>query len=99
MGEFPPLKEVEVSETSKPVAGIINPVKSDKIKEFVKRAPFAPFDIRTSDGRVYSVDHPEFLTVTRKGDTIVYITEDDRIVLIDCSQIVSFEISNRPTAA
>ena len=74
-------------------------MKSDRIREFTRRAPFAPFDIRTTDGRVYTVDHPEFLTVTRKGDTIVYITEDDRVVLIDCAQIVSLEVANRPTAA
>jgi hypothetical protein len=74
-------------------------MKSDRIKEFVRRAPFAPFDIRTTDGRVYSVDHPEFLSVSRKGDTIVYFTEDDRLAVIDCAQIVSLELSNRPTAA
>jgi len=77
---------------------MIHLVKGD-IREFVKRIPFAPFDIRTADGQVYTVDHPDFLTVSRRGDKIIYITEDDRIVLIDCSQIVSLEISNRPTAA
>jgi len=63
------------------------------------RAPFAVFDIRTADGRVYTVDHPEFVSVSRKGDTIVYFTEDDRIAVIGCAQIVSLEIANRPTAA
>jgi len=72
---------------------------SERIREFTKRAPFAVFDIRTADGRVYTVDHPEFVSISRKGDTIVYFTEDDRIAVIDCSQIVSLELANRPTAA
>ncbi|MEZ0263358.1 MAG: hypothetical protein ACAI43_01430 [Phycisphaerae bacterium] len=74
-------------------------MKSDRIREFVKRAPFIPFDIKTTDGRVYLVDHPEFLSVSRNGDTIVYFTEDDRIAVIDVDQIVALELSNRPSAA
>jgi len=74
-------------------------MKSDRIREFVKRAPFIPFDIKTTDGRAYLVDHPEFLSVSRNGDTIVYFTEDDRIAVIDVDQIVALELSNRPSAA
>ena len=36
-------------------------MKMDKIREFLRRQPFQPFEIRTSEGRVYTVDHPEFI--------------------------------------
>lgn len=71
-------------------------MKSERIKEFIHRAPFAPFDIRTADGRVYTVDHPDFVSLSRHGDTLVYFTEDDRIAVIDCAHIVSLELANRP---
>ncbi|HYE19278.1 MAG TPA: hypothetical protein VEA69_12585 [Tepidisphaeraceae bacterium] len=70
-----------------------------KIDEFWKRQPFAPFDIRTSDGRVYTVDHPDFLTRSRDGKVIYYITEDDRLTSLALSHIVALEVANRPTAA
>lgn len=74
-------------------------MKDDRIKEFMHTQPFRPFDIRTSDGRVYSVDHPDFLARSRDGRTITYYTDDDRMVVIDTQQIVAMEIANRPSAA
>lgn len=74
-------------------------MKDEKIREFLHRQPFAPFDIRTSDGRVYTVDHPDFLMRSRDGKVIYLITEDDREILIDVQHIVSLEVANRPTAA
>ncbi|HSI37434.1 MAG TPA: hypothetical protein VK986_27845 [Tepidisphaeraceae bacterium] len=75
-------------------------MKGQQIRDFIRRAPFTPFDIKTSDGRVYTVDHPEFISVTRDYRLVVYQTpEDDRTVWIDTAQIVALEQANRPTAA
>ena len=71
----------------------------ERIIELVDADPFQPFDIRTSDGRAYLVDSPEYLARSREGDVIVYFTpEDDRAVMIRVSQIVSLEVANRPAA-
>ena len=69
-----------------------------KIKEYHERRPFKPFDIRTSDGRVYSVDHPEFLMQSRNRQTVVYTTEDDREVTLDAGHITSLEVANTHAA-
>ncbi len=70
-----------------------------RVLELVDAEPFQPFDIRTSDGRVYSVDSPHFLARSREGTVITYYTaEDDRAVTIDVKHIVAIEIANRPTA-
>ena len=61
--------------------------------------PFQPFDIRTSDGRGYFVDSPDYFARSRECDVITYYTpEDDRAVTIRVSQIVSLEVANRPAA-
>ena len=60
--------------------------------------PFEPFDIRTSDGPVYTVDAPGFLARSRTGQVLTYITEDDRFVNIAVSHIVAVEVANRPAA-
>jgi hypothetical protein len=70
----------------------------EKFKEYHERRPFAPFDIRTSDGRVYTVDHREFLKQSRNRKTIVYTTEDDRDVTIDANQITALEVANTHAA-
>lgn len=70
-----------------------------RLLALVDAEPFQPFDIRTSDGRAYMVDSPEFFARSREGDVITYYTpEDDRAVQIRVSQIVSLEIANRPAA-
>jgi hypothetical protein len=61
--------------------------------------PFLPFDIRTSDGRDYFVDSPDYFARSREGGVITYYTpEDDRAVTIRVSQIVSREVANRRAA-
>jgi hypothetical protein len=75
-------------------------MKGKQLQELIRRTPFAPFDIKTSDGRVYSVDHPEFIAITRDLGLIIYVTpEDDRTVWIDANNIVAIEQANRPAAA
>jgi hypothetical protein len=70
-----------------------------QILELVDADPFQPFDIRTSDGRAYYVDSPDYFARSREGDVITYYTpEDDRAVTIRVSQIVSLEVANRPAA-
>jgi hypothetical protein len=75
-------------------------MKGKKVLDFMRRVPFEPFDIKTSDGRVYNVDHPEFISVTRDYSLLLYQTpEDDRTVWIDTASIVALEQANRPPAA
>jgi len=74
-------------------------IKNQNIIDHLRRQPFLPFEIRTSDGRVYAVDHPEFLAITHQGNVIHYVTDDDRLITIAVSQIVSLETRNSPQAA
>lgn len=70
-----------------------------RILELVDADPFLPFDIRTSDGRAYFIDSPDYFARSREGDVITYFTpDDDRAVTIRVSHIVSLEVANRPAA-
>ncbi len=69
-----------------------------RILNLSEQRPFEPFDIRTSDGRVYTVDAPGFLARSRTGKLVTYITEDDRFVNISVAHIVAVEVANRPAA-
>ncbi len=74
------------------------PIRLEHVKSYLDHAPFRPFGIKTTDGRVYSVDHPEFLFISRDQSVIVYETEDYRLVTIGLSQIAALEIANTHAA-
>ena len=72
-------------------------MKGKQLQEYIRQIPFVPFDIKTSDERIYTVDHPEFISITRDLSTLLYQTlEDDRTVWIDTASIVALEQANRP---
>jgi hypothetical protein len=73
-------------------------MNNEKVMEFWRRRPFQPFDTRTSDGRIYTVDHPEFLARSRSGKFVTYTTEDDRTVIIDLGHVSALEVANTPAA-
>lgn len=73
-------------------------MSDDRVKEFVRAQPFRPFDIRVSDGRVYTVDHPDFLSRSRDGSFITYTTDDNRVIIIDLAHVTSLEVVNTRAA-
>ena len=54
-------------------------MNADAIREFVRREPFEPFVIRTSNGESHEVRHPECLIVGANR-AVVYYPRDDRFV-------------------
>ena len=45
-------------------------MRSEDIREFVRRQPFQPFRITLTDGRTYDVTHPELVMVGRSAVAI-----------------------------
>ena len=74
-------------------------MKKEEVFEMLRRRPFVAFDIKMSDGRVYSVDHPEFATHSRHGNSLYLVTEDDRLQILDVHHIVTLDVANRSSAA
>src|SRR5207248_8233874 len=73
-------------------------ITSKNIRDYRTAQPFEPFDIRLSNGRAYTVDHPEFLALSRRGNVVSFYTDDDRLITIAVSQINTLEKLNRPAA-
>lgn len=70
-------------------------VDNDDIAELLHAQPFRRFDIKTSDGRVYTVDHPDFIARDRLGRNVTYYTDDNRRVKINLTEIVALEDANK----
>ncbi len=54
--------------------------------------PFRPFTVRMGDGRSFRVDHPEFLSRSPSGRTIVVHQPDDSFGVLDLLLVTELEV-------
>ena len=54
----------------------------------MRRQPFQPFRLVMVDGRSFTVDHPEFVSISRRGRGVTFPAQDDTIHLLDVALIV-----------
>ncbi len=64
------------------------------LRKFHRATPFKPFTIRVADDHEYYVPHPEFLSFSVSGRTIVISTPDDSHELIDLPLVTSLHPGN-----
>ena len=56
----------------------IRPLLGSTVKEFARATPFTPFVIQMNDGRRFTVDHSDYVSVSPKGGkVIVYDADED----------------------
>jgi hypothetical protein len=48
-----------------------------------RATPFRPFTIHMADGRTFSVPHPDFLSMSPSGRTVIVYQEDDNFSILD----------------
>ena len=55
--------------------------------------PFRPFSLHMVDGRTFSVPHPEFLSRSPTGRTVIVYGEEDRFSILDLLLLTEIEFS------
>jgi hypothetical protein len=65
-------------------------MNADTIREWLRRQPFEPFELRLSNGEHYQVRHPELLAIGKNRLAIVDPTTD-RFVHVALVHINSIE--------
>ena len=48
------------------------------IREFNRAVPFVPYQIRMAGGEIYTVPHPDFVSVSPTGAYVIVIDRQDR---------------------
>lgn len=43
----------------------------ETIKEFARAAPFVPFVVRMTDGRRFTIEHPDYVSVSPQGTRVI----------------------------
>ncbi|MCC6678768.1 MAG: hypothetical protein IT436_16675 [Phycisphaerales bacterium] len=65
----------------------------DQLRQHHRAAPFRPFILHLTDGRSFRVDHPEFLSITGGGRTVIVGYSDrDAIEILDLLLVTSIEV-------
>lgn len=55
--------------------------------------PFRPFTIHTADVRAFRVPHPDFLSMSPSGRTVIIYQEDDSFSIVDLLLMTEIEMS------
>jgi hypothetical protein len=63
----------------------------EEVVDAIRAVPFVPFLIRMSNDRIYVVDHPELVAVSRLCEVVHVVNSDGRMVALARSQINSVE--------
>ncbi len=66
----------------------------DQLRQLHQARPFRPFRLHLADGRAIPVRHPEFLSHSPAGRTLVVHKLDETFEIIDLLLVASLEVMN-----
>ncbi len=69
---------------------------TEAIREVMHQA--VPFDLKTADGSVYAVKHPDFVSVGDAEDGVVVVHTDSGLAILSLGNITAIELSHRAPA-
>ena len=64
----------------------------EQLKNIHGAKPFRPFTVHMDDGRSFRIDHPEFLSHSPSGRTIIVYQSDDSFVILDMPGVSKLEV-------
>lgn len=67
-----------------------------KLKDALGQKPFAPFSIRTADGRSYPVPHPECVAIPPRAERtfIVFAPDSERHAVVDLLLVAALDFDD-----
>jgi hypothetical protein len=73
----------------------------EQLKNVVRAQPFRPFTIHTGDGRAFLVKHPDFISRSASGRTVIVHGDDESFSILDMLLVTELEIHppSKPNAA
>ena len=69
---------------------------ANHIHNAMRAVPFKPFNVYTSNGRVFSIPHPEFIETDPNGRSAIVARPDGYLSVLDIHEITEVEIVPQP---
>jgi hypothetical protein len=64
----------------------------EQLKNAQRSQPFRPFTIHMGDGRAFFVKHPDFISRSPSGRTVIVYGDDDGFNVLDMLLVTELEI-------
>ena len=61
------------------------------LRRLLNAQPFRPFDVKTTDGDTFRLDHPDFAMISPDETEVVCFDKDSHFRMVDMTHIVSLE--------
>ena len=65
---------------------------TDEVRKLMNAEPFAPFFVKTSDGKQYRVKHPDYVAISPKGGRITLYDDEETTTTLSALHIVGVEL-------
>lgn len=69
-----------------------------KLRTAHRATPFRPFTIYMADGRSFHVPHPDFLSMSPTGRTVIIYQDNDDFSILDLLLMTEIEMSSPSSA-
>ena len=56
---------------------------TEQVRLALRAVPFRPFTIHMADGRTFEISHPEFLSISKSGRTVIVQEDNDAYSVLD----------------
>jgi hypothetical protein len=66
---------------------------TEQLRNAHRSVPVRPFTIRMADGRTFSIAHPDFLSMSPAGRTVIIYHPDDSASIVDLLPMTAIEHS------
>ena len=64
-----------------------------ELRHLMHAEPFRPFHIKTTDGDTFTIEHPDFIMISPRGDMAgIYAKGEEAQRVVNLRQVVSLEI-------
>jgi hypothetical protein len=65
---------------------------TDEVCRLMNAEPFAPFMVKTSDGKQYRVKHPDYVAISPKGGRITLYDDEETTTTVSALHMVAVEV-------
>jgi hypothetical protein len=64
-----------------------------QLRAAYRATPFRPFTIRMADGRAFLIPHPDFMSMSPSGRTVIVYQDDESFSILDLLLMTEIDMS------